>query len=166
MPRLLDVKVGTFLRVPLEDGTFGYGRALRDPCMAFYDFRTTEPSSDLDVIEAQPVLFALGVRLHDDDNWAQLGVRPLQGEVAKPVVQFLQDLGDYRKCRIFDTAGMKKNVTPEECIGIERCSVWDGGLIEERLLDHFMGRPNEEEIHARVRLKPDEQRRWALGRYN
>ena len=166
MARTLDVKVGTFLRIPLEDGTFGYGRALHDPDMAFYDFRTTEPISDLDVIEAQSVLFTPGVRLRDVDNWVQLGVRPLKGEVARPVVNFMQDLADYRKCRIFDTAGMKKNVTPEECIGIERASIWDGDHIAERLHDHFMGRPNEDEIRSRVRLQPDDRRRGIPRRHN
>lgn len=29
---------------------------------------------------------------------------------------------------------------------------WDKHLIEARILDHFMGRPNEAEIHGRVRL--------------
>ena len=54
----------------------------------------------------------------------------------------------------FDTAGMKKRVSPEECVGVERASVWDDHHIEERLLDHFMGRPNRDEIRSRVHLKP------------
>ena len=155
--RLIDPEVGTFLRIPLADGSFGYGRALQDPYMAFYKHRTMEPSSDLDVIEAQPVLFTTAVRLRDIDEWTLLEARPLAGEVAQPVVMFMQDLGDYRKCRIFDTAGMKRSATPEECIGIERASVWDGHHIEERLLDNLLGRPNAQEIRGRVRLtgRPD-----------
>ncbi len=121
--------------------------------MAFYNYRTTEPVDDLDIIEAQSVLFTPSVRLLDRKRWANLGVRPLSGEAAKPVVNFMQDLGDFKNCRIFDTAGMKKNVTPEECIGIERAAVWDDSHIEERLLDAFMGRPNDDEIRSRVRLK-------------
>jgi hypothetical protein len=151
-PRLIDLEVGTFVRVPLADGSFGYGRALMNPYMAFYDYRTAEPSTDLDVIEAQPLVFTTAVRLRDIDGWTLLEARPLQGEVARPVVRFMQDLADHRKCVIFDTAGMERDATPEECVGIERASVWDGHHIQERLLDHFMGRPNAQEIRARVRL--------------
>ena len=153
MSRLWWPATGTFLLVPLEDSTFSYARVLRDPHMAFYDHRTDEPSHDLDDIERQSVLFKLGVRLLDDDGWLALGARPLEGAVARPVVRFRQDIADYTKCYLFDTAGMKRMVTPEECVGIERCSVWDAEHITERLLDHFMGRPNEDVIHMRVRFE-------------
>ena len=153
MPRLVDFTIGTFLQIPLDDGSFGYGRALLEPYMAFYDYRTTEPICILDVIEAQPVVFTTAVRVFGKKRWPDLGLRPLAGEVAKPVVRYWQDIADYRNCRIFDTAGMKKNVTPEECVGIERASVWDDYHIEKRLLDHFMGRPNAQEIRSRVRFE-------------
>lgn len=153
MSRLLYPKAGTFFRIPLEDGSFGYGRALADPYTAFYNYRTTEPTSDLDEIAKQPVLFKLCVRIFDSDGWTDLGVRPLEDEVARPVVSFMQSLGDYRKCTIFDSTGMERRVTPEECVGIERASVWDAPNIAERLLDTFMGRPNEEEIRSRVRFE-------------
>ena len=153
MSKLLRLKVGTFVRIPLVDGSFGYGRILERPYKAFYNYRTTEPLSDLDEIGAQPVLFKQAVRIFDSDGWVTLGVRPLEGEVARPVVRFMQDLADFRKCTIFDTAGMKRRVTPEECVGIERASVWDAWHIAERLLDTFMGRPNEIEIRSRVRFE-------------
>lgn len=153
MSRLLYPEEGTFLRVPLGDGSFGYGRALGDPYMAFYNFRTIKPISDLDEIAKQPVLFKQAVRLFDSDGWTDLGVMPLEGEVARPVVRFMQSLGNYRKCTIFDSTGMERRVTPEECVGIERASVWDARHIAERLLDTFMGRDNAQEIRSRVRFE-------------
>jgi hypothetical protein len=120
--------------------------------MAFYEYRTEEPSSDLDAIASKPVLFRQSVRLFGYDRWANIGKRELQGEVAEPVVSFMQDLADFRQCTIFDSEGMEKEVGPEECIGIERAAVWDPPHIEQRLLDTFMGRPNEDEVRARVRL--------------
>jgi hypothetical protein len=144
---------GTFLRVPLTDGTFGYGRALDYSYIAFYDFRTTDPRSDLDEIESKPVLFIQSVRLSDPQRWTALGKRLPQGEVARPVVRFTQDLADFRKCTIYDSEGMSRDATPEECVGLERASNWEMHHIEGRILDHFMGRPNEAEIHGRVRLK-------------
>lgn len=145
--------LGTFVRIPLADGSFGYGRVLSNPYIAFYNYRTTEPSSDLDEISAKPVLFTQAVRLFDYDRWANIGNNELEGEVAKPVVRFMQDLADFRKCTIFDSEGRERPATPEECIGLERAAVWDPHHIERRLLDTFMGRPNEDEMRARVRLK-------------
>jgi len=135
--RLKNYEPGTFLRIPLADGSYGYGR------------------EDLDAIAASPVLFTQAVRVFHDSGWEELGSRPLEGEVARPALRFMQDLGDYRQCVIFDTAGKERQATPEECIGIERAASWDDRHIEERLLDTFMGRPNEDEIRDRVRLEPD-----------
>jgi hypothetical protein len=86
-------------------------------------------------------------------NWEHIGSKTLEGAVAEPVVRFMQDVADFRQCTIFDTSGNSRAATPEECIGIERASVWDTHHIEERLLDTFMGRPNVAEMHSRVRLK-------------
>jgi hypothetical protein len=147
-------RAGTFLRIPLPDDSFGYARELEDPYTAFYDYRTTEPSSDLATIESKPVLFRTAVRREaSGDQWEELGRKPLEGEVARPVVMYRQNVADFRKCRIFDTAGMVKDATPEECIGLEQSAVWETSAIEERLLVAFMGRPNAEEIRSRVRLE-------------
>jgi Immunity protein 26 len=146
---------GTFVRVPLADGSFGYGRILGRPYAAFYNYRTTEPSSDLDEIAAKPVLFTQAVRLSGSDRWTNIGRRKLEDETAKPAVFYMQDLADFRKCTIFDSEGRERPATPEECIGLEKASVWDPHHVEQRLLDTFMGRPNEDEIRARVRLFDD-----------
>jgi hypothetical protein len=144
---------GTFLRIRLPDGTYGYGRELEGPFTAFYDYRTTTPSDDLDVIADKPVLFSVGVRLQDPTRWERIGARALEGVVAEPVVGFHQEIGDFGKCIIFDSAGNARTATPEECVGLERDAVWDQDHIEERLLDKFMGRPNVAEQHLRVRLR-------------
>ena len=143
---------GTFIRIPLADGSFGYGRILSDPYVALYNYRTLEPSADVDVIGIQPILFTQAVRHLGQDRWINIGRRELVGDVAKPVVRFRQDVADFRNCTIFDSEGMRRQVAPEECVGLERASVWDPHHIERRLLDAFMGRPNEDEIRARVRL--------------
>lgn len=143
------------MAIPLEDGSTGYGRVLSDPYMAFYDHRTTTPDADLDVIASKPLLFTQAVRLRNHGRWADVGWRELEGEVAKPVVRFMQDQFDHRKCTIYDSEGGEWPARPEDCIGLERAAVWEMPHIEQRLLDTFMGRPNEAELHARVRLEPD-----------
>lgn len=147
------LKPGDFVRIPLGDGSFSYGRILCNPYVAFYNYRTLEPSSDCDVIGSMPLIFTQAVRLFDYNRWVNIGWKALEGEVAKPVVRFMQDIFDFRKCTIFDSEGVKREVEPEECIGLERAAVWDLHHIEQRLFDTFLGRPNEAEIHGRVRLK-------------
>lgn len=109
--------------------------------------------SSLDVIEANHVVFRQAVRYTQVDRWTHLGHRDLAGEVAEPVVRFMQDAFDFRQCVIFDTEGMERQVEPIDCIGLERAAAWDMHHIEERLLDYFLGRPNELEVSARVRLE-------------
>lgn len=144
---------GTFFRIPLEDGSFGYGRVLPDPYFAFYDHRTDAPSDDLEEIAAKPVLFSTSVRVFDWDRWADIGHQPLTGEVAKPVVQFMQSPVDNTRCTIFDSDGHEYPANPEQCVGLERAAVWEPHQIERRLLDRFMGRPNEMEMRLRVQLE-------------
>lgn len=141
------------MRIRLADGTFGYGRLLELPYVAFYNYRTTEPSVDLETIASQPILFKQAVRTSGLKQWQQIGKRDLEGDAAKPVITFLQDLLDFRDCTIFDSAGAERKASPDECAGIERAAVWEPHGIENRLLDTFMGRPNDEEIRSRVRLK-------------
>ena len=143
---------GAFLRIRLADGSFAYARELEHPYLAFYNYRSKTPEVDLNVIANKPVLFSVAVRRRDD-SWETLGTMPLVGEVSKPIVQFTQDIADPSQCTIFDTAGMERDATPEECVGLERASVWESHGIEERLLDTFLVRPNEEEVRSRVRLR-------------
>jgi hypothetical protein len=144
---------GTFLRIPLSDGSFGYGRALEMPFYAYYDHRTETPDSDLDRIASKPILFRIACRHEESSSWSSIGWKPLDEKLTAPIVQFKQSLGDFRQCTIFDTAGDSRNAEPQECIGLERLAVWEDFGIEERLLDTFMGRPNAAVEHMKVRLR-------------
>ncbi|HEX5749898.1 MAG TPA: Imm26 family immunity protein [Archangium sp.] len=143
---------GAFFRIALADGSFGYARLLEPPYMAFYDYRTTIPDSDLDRISSSPVLFRIAVRHLALNEWEVLGHRALEAPLTEPVVQFMQDLGDFHRCTIFDTAGNERAAEPRECVGLERAAVWERDSVEGRLLDAFLGRPNADVEHLEVRL--------------
>src|SRR3954471_19875769 len=104
---------GTFVRIPLADGSFGYGQVLGDPYIAFYDHQTLDAERDIDAILAKPILFRQAVRLPQSTPWVKLGQRDLEGPAAEPVVRFMQDLADFRQCTIFDSTGMRREVGPE-----------------------------------------------------
>ena len=142
-------KPGTFVRIPLSDGSFGYGRLMESSLIALYSYRTTDPDSDLDKIAPKPILFKLPVR----QFWKIIGWRELEEHLTHPVVFFMQDIGDFRNCTIVDSAGNERAAEPQECIGLERVAVWEQHALEERLLDTFMGRANATVEHLKVRLR-------------
>jgi hypothetical protein len=151
MPRLY--KPGSFLRIPLADGSFGYGRVLKLPHDAYYNYRTETPDSDLERIASHPILFKIAVRHMKERGWELIGWRRLEEQFSQPIIQFMQDIGNFRDCTIFDTAGNSRRAEPQECIGLECAAVWEEENVEERLLDTFMGRPNASVEHMKVRLK-------------
>jgi hypothetical protein len=146
-------KAGSFVRIPLADSSFGYGRIKEPPYEAFYGYRTTVPELDLDKIVASPMLFRIAVRHSELHPWELLGWRQLEGPLTQPVVQFRQDIGDFRRCTIFDTLGNVRTAEPSECVGLERAAVWEQHAVEERLLDAFLGRPNATVERLKVRLR-------------
>jgi hypothetical protein len=145
-------KPGSFLRIPLEDGSFGYGRVLELLFDAFYDYRTTSPDSDLERIASKPILFRVSIRQPHPKSWELIGWREIEERLAQPIVQFKQDIGNFRHCTIVDTAGNVRTAEPHECVGLERLAVWEPHHVTARLLDTFMGRPNETVEHLKVRL--------------
>jgi hypothetical protein len=144
---------GTFLRIQLADDSFAYGRTLVIPYVAYYDYRTETPDSDLDRIASKPILFRIAVRHRKSKSWEVAGWKALDEKLTQPIVQFMQDPGDFRRCTILDTAGTMRDAEPHECVGLERFSVWEDSGVEERLLDTFMGRPNDDVEHFKVRLR-------------
>lgn len=146
-------KPGTFVRIALADGSYGYGRLLESPYAAFYQYRTPEPDSDLEGIASRPILFKTAVRHLALDSWELIGWRALEEHLCQPIVRFTQDPGDFRRCTIFDTVGNERAAQPQECVGLERAAVWEQEAIEERLLDGLLGRPNADEERMKVRLR-------------
>lgn len=135
-------KPGSFLRIHLPDGSFGYGRILELPFEAFYDYRTTSPDEDLDRISSKPVLFRIVVRYPHPKSWKLIGWKEVEEHLKQPIVQFRMEVGPLRRCTIFDSIGNVREANPKECIGLEPSAVWEAHGVEERLLDAFMGRPN------------------------
>lgn len=95
----------------------------------------------------------VAVRHLDPNLWEDIGWRELEEPLTQPIVAFRQDVGNFRRCTIFDLAGNEKSAEPHECIGLERMAVWEQHHVEERLLDTFMGRPNDTVEHLKVRLQ-------------
>ena len=135
--------VGDVMKIPLGDGTHVYARTLADASMAFYDSRTDQELACEQNIK-NSVLIIMGVREQEamkSGRWKHIGHAPLGPDLADPPPQFIQDPIIPTNFRLY-YKGKMCPATREECEGLERCAVWeDPAQVEERLRDHYAGRP-------------------------
>jgi hypothetical protein len=147
---------GVVLRVGIDDAWHTYARMLAiSPYIAFHDCRINEPLTDLHAAIATPVLFVLAV--HKDayrtGHWPAVGhVRVDERPTAVPD-HFLH-LSQYEPLGpiILDPHGRQRRGTVEECVDLEVASVYDAEHVEERLADHYAGRPNVMVEYYRIKL--------------
>ena len=152
---------GRVVRIDLGEGRCAYGRQLLDPNVEFYD-RAGTTGEDVDLLEvvASPVAFTISVmkyafRRHG--GWELLDVVPLTDEERAVVHRWAKQdpinrtLSIYWSDSVAGTYG-ETPATAQDCAGLEVAAVWDPGHIEDRLRDHFDGRPNKwvESIRLRV----------------
>jgi len=152
-PRLA-FEPGTILRVAIDHEWHTYARMLASkPMIAFYDCRVRGPITDLVTIVRSPVLFVLAVydSVYAKGAWPRIGHIPLE-QIDTPIPnQFMQDIGTDR-CTIIDPYFNERPAEPEQCFDLERVAVWGADDIEERLRDHYAGRPNAHLAYMKVRL--------------
>lgn len=135
--------IGGILKIDLGDGFHTYGRILPDAAYAFYDARTNTEIPDIQKIISKPILFITGV--YDDTvtsgRWKKVGKLPIEDNLKVPPAAFIQDPLNPHQFRIY-YKGEIRSVDKEECLGLERAAVWEPEHIEERIRDHYAGKPN------------------------
>ena len=135
--------VGSIVQVPLGDGTYCYAQVLQEADFAFFDIRAAG-SVDVADIVTRPVLFRIAVMNHaiTSGRWQKVGSAPLSADLAGAQPKFIQDALDPARFEIY-LAGHTRPATREECRGLERSAVWEPEHVEDRLRDHYAGRPNK-----------------------
>lgn len=135
-------KEGSFVKIPLGQGKFGYGRVLEEPLFAFYSI-VSETCIDLDKIVSSPILFKINVMNYAITKgvWEIIGFKPLESQLQERVNFFRVDAlsGEL----FVYTYDRERPATHSECIGMERLAVWDPEHVEDRLRDHIAGLPNK-----------------------
>lgn len=139
-------RVGDVLRIPLETGEWGYGRVMEEGRMAFYDFKSLDDAPvDLDLVVGAPVLFyAVMMRYaFNGKTWAVVGHRPLEGPLLKKPL-FLHNHSDIDAGEYLATTDWEDKIPVDYEIAktLEIFSIYDPVHAEQRLNDHFVGRPN------------------------
>jgi hypothetical protein len=133
---------GDIVRVPLGDGTHTYARVLPEATFAFYDSRSAELLPVTEVVK-KPVLFFVAVmnRAIKERRWEITGHVPLETGFQSPP-RFIQDALNKKRFEIYQH-GRIRPATRQECVGLERQAVWEPEHVEDRIRDHYAGRPNK-----------------------
>jgi hypothetical protein len=140
-------RVGDILKINLGDGLHSYGQVAEDPLIVFFDGAFGEALSPEQAI-ALPVLFRIWV--HNDavkkGIWEVIGNLPLAPRNAVEPFFYKQDavtgtLSLYHSS--FADTGWERPASATDCDGLECAAVWDAEHVEDRLRDHYAGRPNE-----------------------
>jgi hypothetical protein len=135
-------KIGDILKIELGDGAHTYARVLPEAGFAIYDARTTEELPTMETIE-RPILFYVAVMHHavKEKRWSVVGHKTLEAGLQSPP-RFIQDALNKKRFEIYEH-GTIRPATRQECLGLEREAVWQPEHVEERIRDHYAGRPNK-----------------------
>jgi hypothetical protein len=137
--------VGAIVKIELGDGHHTYARILDKANYAFYDIRTQEEITDLYQIISRPILFIIAA--YDDvvtkGRWLKIGKLPLEEFLQVLPYKFIQDKQKPENFELYNSnTGETKPASKEECKNLECAAVWKASHVEERIRDHFAGRPN------------------------
>ena len=133
---------GALLSVPLGDGTHCYALTLPEADFAFFDLRSDSVQESTNVL-SRPILFRVAVHKSAwaTGRWPEISNVEVPGDLLEPQPTFMQDAIDPERFSIY-LAGHIRPASRAECEGLERCAVWDPEHVEDRLRDHFAGKPN------------------------
>ncbi|CAM4121212.1 Immunity protein 26 [Pedobacter westerhofensis] len=136
--------IGDFLEIKLPNGKLAYARVLDKASVAIYNV-INKKALDISEVMKHDMLFTVAVYkdVIVDGRWRKIGNRPLEEGLKKLPMKFIQDELSPDFFELYnpnngDIIPAKK----EDCIGLERASVWEAENVEERIVDHFNGKSN------------------------
>ena len=134
---------GDILEVRLSDTTHSYARVLTHASYGFYDYCGSGEIDPQRIVEL-PIIFFAAVRDSAvlTGRWSIVEHVPLDGKLVPPP-KFIQDPLQPNDFSIYENDGTISKASRSQCVGLERAAVWEPDQIEDRLRDHFAGRPNK-----------------------
>jgi hypothetical protein len=125
--------LGTVLQVPLPDGTYAYGRVLRDASVAFY--RTATEEREHAPIGSRDFAFCVGVYRDVVLRWKRVGLDPFTDDEDDgwPPPHAIRDPLS-SGWRIYHRGTMRA-ATEDEAAGLEPAAVWDEQHVLPRLME-------------------------------
>jgi hypothetical protein len=105
---------------------------------------------DLEAISGAPVVFSIWVMNSavTSGRWPKIGKEPLIDRERETPMRFFKEDALTGELSVYwsDPRSGEDHETPatrSECEGMERAAVWSAEYVEDRLRDHFDGRPNK-----------------------
>ncbi|WP_373276479.1 Imm26 family immunity protein [Sphingomonas kyungheensis] len=138
---------GDLLKIDLGGGHQSYAQVAAGPLMIFFERASADDLAPEDVSRL-PVLFRLWVANHavTHGRWPVIGRVPLNPESRVEPFFYKQDVMTGRLSlyhSTFAAPNWERAATYAECAGLEAAAVWEPEHVEDRLRDHFAGRPNK-----------------------
>lgn len=135
-------KLGDFFSIPLSNGSYSYGRVLKDPLMGFYNLNNSS-ISDWKEVEKHPILFKVWTHENaiESGKWKIIGNKNLSNDLLESPYFYKQDQLDNEITKYKD--GKEYPCKLEDITGLECAAIWSTTHIEDRLIDFFNGRVNK-----------------------
>lgn len=137
------LQMGAIVEIRLDDDHSAYGRVVSKSELVFYDLRAKSDKQPTvaEIVNAK-VAFRIWVMNHavKSGRWPIVEVVPLEPALLTPPPYFMQDAFTNEFSLYID--GDIRPATRKECMGLECAAAWDPEHVEDRLRDHFAGKPN------------------------
>jgi len=140
------IKDGAIVKIKLTDDRMVFARLMVGK-IAVYDFvaMQSNPIPETETIIGNPVIFYSSV--YNDvitkGLFEIIGFKALtRDEIDQVPPVFTQDLVNIDDCTISYQDGRQLKGTPDDCIGLERLSVWEASAVTKRIEDHYGGKRN------------------------
>lgn len=137
--------IGAVVRIDLGNGYYCFARILEHSTFAFYDYLSKEKETEISLIISKPILFILAVYndIITHGRWEKIGKYELEKELLTLPLEFIQDPINLSKFSLYNpNTGEMIDAKKEDCYGLECAAVWDAEHVEDRIRDHYAGKPN------------------------
>jgi hypothetical protein len=133
-------KPGQVLKIPLGDGTFAYCQMVNETQHAFFDYRDDGRAPVIEKILQAKMIFKCVVDSYiiNKGYWTIIGKAEIKNEWKHYEDVFSYNDGYY----IFKDGIGDVPATWDEIKDLEYFASWGHIAVEQRLRDHFAGRPN------------------------
>lgn len=137
--------VGDLVQIQRPSGGVAFGYVLEQPLVAFFDHDATSVPDDPSQLLGEKIAFALWVMdsAVTSGRWKVLGNFPATDALRQLKPWFFKLDPISKKLSRTQDGSREVAAQPGECRELERAAVWDPEHVEERLDDHFAGRPNK-----------------------
>lgn len=143
MAKRIKRKVGNVVKIPLSDGNHGYGFELPHGLVAVVNYHGQEELSAQDIVQVKPLFTVMVVdRAIKSLRWPVIGYVELSEVWLRPVKFYKQDALHGELLFLKWSDGTEVPTDMDGIEGLEKAAIWGPEHVEDRIMDHFAGRPN------------------------